>query len=929
MKLLLPSMTCKKTPLALCIASLLMTPTLSANTLVGTISDQQQKARFEGAKLELLELRKSTISGRDGAYRFNQLPAGTYTLKVSYLGAAPFTTQITISDNQVTQQPITLQNKSNTMDDILVLGQRAGQMGALNRQKNAANIKAIVSSDSIGQLPDKNAAEALQRLPGMFIARDQGEGRFVGIRGIDPNLNNVSINGVNVPSPEAGVRSVAMDVLPSELIQSLEVSKTVTADMDASAVGGSIEVKSLSAFDRQAQSYSLTVQGSHNQQVDKTSPKLSASFSDIYELNNHYTLGLATAVSWFKRDFGSLNMETDGGWGEFEAEDSLSGDDIAYFGAEEIEQRHYLITRERLGAALNLDLHSATNDKYYLRTLWSDFSDDEYRLRNEYKFAKGTIVSSGLTDMSAQFIDAKMDRDTKDRYEVQQILSVVGGAEIQLTDWFLEYNLGYSKSNEKEDNRLDVSFAGKGLDLGYQVGTLPRLNQSASAGELKNFELDEVLLANNLSEDKALSTQIDLSKEFVWQGYNSQLKFGAKYSRREKINKVDTVIYDGGFDDITAAQFSAAVPNYSLGAFGPGLNRQQLRDYVKANSTQFDINQNDTDIESLGQSYRSEEDILAAYIMLSLDIDQLDIITGMRYEGTQFSTKGHKVELVVDDVNDSQTVNITPWQVNKDYNYLLPSLNLRYQHSDKLISRFAATQTIARPTFSDSAAYALIETQSIEKNGKITTVRQAEVGNPELDPYKSINLDLSLEYYPSKVGVLSAGLFYKDIDNFISQQEVQDNGQWQGFKQVMQAVNGGSAALTGLELAWHKQFDSGFMFASNATLIDADAALPNQSDTVANLMLGFENSAVSTRLSVSYQSESYQFTENSRRVMQASHTQLDFSAKYYFNERAQVYFNATNLTDEPFYLYHGTASNNYQYEEYGRSFELGLTITSL
>lgn len=141
-------------------------------------------------------------------------------------------------------------------------------------------------------------------------------------------------------------------------------------------------------------------------------------------------------MSWFKRDFGSLNMETDGGWGEFEAEDSLSGDDIAYFGAEEIEQRHYLITRERLGAALNLDLHSATNDKYYLRTLWSDFSDDEYRLRNEYKFAKGTIVSSGLTDMSAQFIDAKMDRDTKDRYEVQQILSVVGGAEIQLTDWF-------------------------------------------------------------------------------------------------------------------------------------------------------------------------------------------------------------------------------------------------------------------------------------------------------------------------------------------------------------------------------------------------------------------------------------------------------------------------------------------------------------
>ena len=929
MKVLSPANPRKKTPLALAMASLLMVPTSYANTLLGKVSDAQQKAHFEGAKLELVELRKTTVSDRDGSFRFNQLPAGQYTLTVTYLGAAPISHLVEISDGQVTEQLIQLKSKTNTMDDILVLGQRAGQMGALNRQKNAANIKTIVSSDSIGQLPDQNAAEALQHLPGIFIARDQGEGRFVGIRGIDPNLNNVSINGVNVPSPEAGVRSVAMDVIPSELIQSLEVSKTVTPDMDASAVGGSIDVKSLSAFDRQGQSYSLTAQGSYNQQVSATSPKLSGSFSDVYTLSDEYTLGLATAVSWFKRDFGSLNIETDGGWGDFEAEDSVTGDDVAYFGSEEIEQRHYLITRERLGAALNLDLHAKNHDKYYLRTLWSDFSDDEYRLRNEYKFAKGHIDSTSVTATSAQFSDAKMDRDSKDRHEVQQILSVVTGAQLQLNAWSLDYNLGYSKSNEKERGRLDVSFAGKGLDLGYRAAQIPELSQSPAAHDLQQFELDEIATANNIAQDESLSAQFDLSKDFVWQGYNSQFKFGAKYSSREKTNTVDARIYDGGFDDITASDFASAPPDFALGQFGPGLSRDSLQQFFSTHSGSFELNQSESDIESYGQSYRSEEDILAAYAMLSLDLDQLDIIAGVRFEGTDFYTQGQKVTLLVDETSDSETVEITPWQQSKDYDHWLPSINIRYQHSDKLISRFAATQTIARPSFSDSAAFQLIESETTIEDGQIETERKAEVGNPYLDPYKSTNLDLALEYYPTRVGVISGGLFYKDIANFISQQEVQDNDQWDGFKQVIQAVNGGSASLTGIELAWNKQFDSGWMFASNATFIDADDQLPNQSDTVANLMVGFENAHLSARLSATYQSESFQFEENDRPVMQASHNQLDFSAKYYLSEQTHVYFNAINLTDEPFYLYHGSQQYNYQYERYGRSFELGFTLNSL
>ncbi|WP_149982132.1 TonB-dependent receptor [Pseudoalteromonas rhizosphaerae] len=911
-----------------CCGILYATPALADGRVQGRITDASQSVYFGGAKVSVKELNLNTVSNRDGSFSFNKLPAGDYTLVVDYIGAPSVEQKITVVDSQVFTQQIIIGEQQEAIDNIIVYGQSAGQAGAINRQKNATNLKSVVSADSIGQFPDQNAAEALQRLPGIFIARDQGEGRFVGIRGIDPNLNNVTVNGLNVPSPEAGVRSVAMDVLPSELIQSLEVSKTVTPDMDASAIGGSIEVKSLSAFDKAGESYSFTAQGSYNELESKTSPKLSGSYTNVYELDGGLDLGVATAISWFKRDFGSRNMETDGGWSEFDVEDAATGDKVSLFGAEEIEQRQYQITRERLGAALNLDLHSGATDKYYLRTLYSDFSDDEYRQRNEYKFSDGKLLDSN--ESGANFSGAEMDRDTKDRYEEQSILSLVLGGENQLDNWFVEYNVGYSKSEEKEPNRLDVTFAGKDIDMGYiaRVDT-PLLSQSTNAHDLSLFEMDKIEAANNLSEDEELSFKLDFSRDFVWQNNNGEFKFGFKHQNREKRNDVKVAIYDGDFLDALGSDFAAPAPDFDLGSFGPGLDRGAIQAFVRKNKEAFAFNSNESQVESDGQSYVSNEDITAAYAMVSMDIDKLHVVAGVRYEGTKFETQGNQVDLVVDKVSDTETVTTTPWQVSKDYDYFLPSLNLRYSISDKLVTRFAYTNTIARPTFSDSAAYQLIETETVEDEGVMVTERKAEVGNPALDPYESMNLDASIEYYPGSIGVLSAGVFYKDIDNFIIQQEVQDNGDWDGFDEVVQMVNGGKASLTGIELNWNKTFKSGFVLGANGTFIDADEKLPNQADTVANIIVGFENHAISTRLSASYKSESFQFDDADMAVYEDSHMQLDFSSKYYLNDNINVYFNATNLTDEPMYLYHGEKRYNYQYESYGRTFELGFTLSSL
>ncbi|WP_042148981.1 MULTISPECIES: TonB-dependent receptor [unclassified Pseudoalteromonas] len=909
--------------------SLISLSALADSNLEGRITDQSQSVYFDGAQIKIKELNLSTVSERDGSFRFPNVKQGTYTLQIHYIGIAPVEKQITISDGVDSSQNYVIGNASNGIENIIVYGQIAGQASALSQQKNAENLKSVVSADAIGQFPDQNAAEALQRLPGLFIQKDQGEGRFVGVRGIDPNLNNVSINGVNVPSPEAGVRSVALDVIPSELIQSLEVSKSVTPDMDANAVGGSIEVKSLSAFDREEQSDSFSTEASHNELVSKTSPKISGSFTDKFELKSGAELGVASALSWFKRDFGSHNMETDGGWSTIEVEDSHTDEDTEIFGAEEIEQRAYEISRERLGAALNFDLRTSTTDKYYLRTLYSDFSDDEFRLRNEYKFDKGQVAASSVTDSAAQYTDAQMDRDTKDRIQVQEILSLVAGGENKFDDWAFEYSVGYSKSSETEDGRIDTDFNGEGFDLGYSSnGKTPQLTYSADSQDLTNFAMDEVSYSDSLTEDEEISSRFDIKRYFTFDDHYGEFKFGAKYRSREKTNAVDATVYDGGFGDVTADEFATPAPDYALGEFGQGLDEDGLHDFVMMNKSTFDINQNESDIITQGESYINTEDVFAAYGMVTMDIEDWHIVAGVRYENTAFSTSGNKVDLIIDEVNDSESANIEAWQVDKDYDHLLPSLNVRYEFNDNLVTRFAYTNTIARPTFGDSAAYQMIESESTQDGNQIATERKAVVGNPDLDPYESSNLDFSIEYYPDRVGVISAGLFHKNIANFIEQRDVHDNGQWDGYDEVIQMVNGGNAKLSGVELAWTKTFNNGLLLGLNGTFIDADSQLPAQSDTFGNLMIGYENNAMSARLTATHKSESFRFYEADAAVYEAAHNQLDFSLKYNLNTSMQVSFNAINITDEPYYLYHGETQNNYQYEQYGRSFQLGFTIKS-
>ena len=904
---------------------------LADGRLEGQVVANDRTTLLEGARVRIEALDRTASTGRDGRFSFGQLPAGTHEVTVRYLGTEVEITSVTVQDNATARLNVVL---GGSMDEIVVRGIRAGQASALNQQKASDTIVRVVSADDIGALPDTNVAEAVQRVPGVFLERDQGEGRFIGIRGIDPNLNVTTINGLYVPSPESGARSVALDVIPSDLLAALEISKTFTPDMDMSAIGGTVNVRSLSAFDRQGRYLTVSAEGSYNGLVEDTSPKLAGSWSDTFSVGSgDDNFGIALAASWFDREFGSDNIETDGGWpADLETETGT-----IFQGAEEIEQRSYTVNRERFGFAANLDWRSDSS-RFYWRNLYSEFSDQEFRMRNEFKFDDGTPVAGDSN--SAQWDDAVIEKSMKDRLEEQTIISSVIGGENYVNEWTFDYSYGYSFSQEEEPQRLDTTFAGEDLDIGYtSVGQIPSLTAEAAAFDATTYQFDEFEYLDGDAEDEANTFRLNATYDIFSDRYNGDIKFGALYRTRDKTYDGETEIY-GSVNDFFMSDFGTPSPRYGLADFGPGVSAADLRSYFNANRDggNLEIDDEDTLVASALDDYELGEDVTALYLMSSVDAGNWRVVYGVRYEDTSFDAQGQAI--VVDEINGTGDPEIVATSFSQDYDNFLPSINLRYESGD-FVFRAAATQTLARPNFSELSPGGEI---TFEDDGG-ESVLEAEIGNPLLEPVEATNLDVSFEWYPGGVSVISAGVFYKRLENFIVVADVADSIDLTSLvgsaqvddAEVIQPINGDTANLLGIELGFVQQYESGFYVSANGTYVDSEATypdrdsktvLPRTPELVLNGALGWESNALGVRFAATYRDEALmgfeELDDPAFDVFQDTHLQLDLSAKWNITDELQLSVAAINLTDEPFYTYFGSRQFNAQYEEYGRTYSIGL-----
>ncbi|CAI8824768.1 TonB-dependent receptor [Pseudomonas chlororaphis] len=810
-------------------------------------------------------------------------------------------------------------DSTKNTEHLEVVGQAASIDQALKEQRSADSIKSVVHADGVGQLPDENVAEAAQRLPGISVERDQGEGRFVSVRGLGPDLNSVTINGTLVPAPESERRAVALDVLPSELVQSLSVIKTLTPDMDANSLGGTVDVQSLSAFDHKGLFYTGSSEASYDQNTHQTSPKFSGAISDRFSLGDGIdNFGVAAALSWQKRDFGSDNVETGGAW-DFEQSAKL----------QEFEQRDYDISRERAGGGLNFDYKPDDLSSYYLRTLYSRYKDSETRNATSLEFAE--------PQAAGEMGDAEGKRKLKQREETQEIQSYVFGGERMFGLWTLSGQAGYSRSSEDSPGHIaNAVFEGNDdfADSGFYDNDKPRPIVGQGFYNPANFSLDKVEWEKQRTTDTEKNLRLDLARDYDLSGYASQVKFGGKVSRRNKDNDLDAWVYKDfdelGFSDeqLNLSRFQKGSVDYRLGRFGPGISGGSIKQLIGG----LDRDAFFDETESRVNDFKIREDINAGYLMNTVDIDDWRFIAGLRYEGTEFEAKG----------TGATDGEFQSTATKRRYHHWLPGLHARYQLDKNTQLRAAWTKAVVRPTFGQLAPGFVIDDD------------EASFGNPDLKPLESSNLDLGIEHFMGRAGTVSAFVFYKDIKNFVYNTDLAGTGAWSNFSEAHTFANGDSAKLYGLELAYSQKFDwlpapwNGLLLGANATFSRSDAEikgfdaasgvnrkrsidLPNQSDTVGNLMLGWENDKLSLRLSANYKSdylyELASINDKAHDLHVDAQTFVDFSARYSLTKSLQLSFEAQNLTDEPYFVYTGHRSYNGQYEEYGPTYKLGLTFT--
>ncbi|MFI8717715.1 TonB-dependent receptor [Stenotrophomonas sp. NPDC077464] len=808
------------------------------------------------------------------------------------------------------------------LDRVEVRPQLESQTRAVDLKRSSDAIQDAVSSDAMGVYPDKNVAESLQRLPGVSVTRDQGEGRFVVVRGLDANLNSVSIDGIAVGTPEDSSRAAPLDVIPSDSTERLRVVKSPTPDMPGDAIGGAILVESASAFDRDGRSLRGKVEASHQDLSGHTSPKAAFNYSDVFA----DTFGVALGVNYQNRKFESDNSEVE--YGEY---DGGSEDELF---ANSLQHRKYEIERKRIGANLNVDWRPSEDSQYYLRTLYSQFDDAETRQRTIFNFGDGEVTALGnnqfrVDDLPADAIQKRMRYRTKKENTFAASL----GGENRLTNAVLDYKVGYTRTEERVNDEMEARFEYNGDDLAATVDQnsgIPRYTLSdASWMDNGNYDFDRFVVSPKRVDDKEHSAQVNIR----FDGDNSSYKFGLLGRWRDRDVDTDERELRVG-PDVALSDWTTTTPDHRGGSLGQGMSSDAMRRYWAQFGSQYSARPQDVGanaMTSLEEDYTASEDIFASYAMGTWDVGNLRIIGGVRVENTQFQATGNQVDVAA----NGRSYTVTPLTADRSYTNVLPGLHLRYDAGSDWVLRAAANKTVSRPSFGDIAP----------RIGYNRGDEEVRLGNPELDPYESKNVDLSFEHYFGSTGILSLGLFHKTIDGYIVNTVSDSDPEYPGFD-VTRVINGDKARVYGAEFNWQQQLGflpagwDGLLLGASGTWLntdfdpgldgraDDDFTLPRASKHVYSAHVGYEKAGFSTRLAAVYRSEYLDTLGDSAAydIFVAPNTQLDFSLDYKITDNVSVYLEAQNLLDKPLELYQGVRSRTLQNEEYGRTYALGLKV---
>jgi len=829
-------------------------------------------------------------------------------------------------------------------DDIVVTGQRGSLQRALDIKRDAIGVTDVASADEIGRLPDRNVAEVIEHLPGVGVTYDQGEGRYVAIRGVPSNLNNYTLNGIEIGNPDGTTRSLPLDIISGQLLNRVEVAKVKTADLDGQGIGGTINLVTQTAFDFKDR---FTIAGSVKAGYQELNHKVpvQADLSVAARFGHDEQFGLVLGASYSDRDFVSEGFYPDN-W------KPLAG--AARGGIpDNLKYTEYSLDRHRVGGTGSFDWHPNDHQTLYIRGVYSKFIENEVRPRYRLDFTTTpyTLNADGLTGFTNGVASSmtgtpgsgpERREDLRLDYKAKWLATGMVGGSTELGALKLDYEGAYSR-NETLDKfpiwqfrcnpgRVTFDFSDK------VYSATPDTECVANQMQFRQYTYQ-----HQLNTEKIWQGRIDATYDLGGLGTGSFIKVGAKYRATDR---------DFNQDNPTWVRASATANRWTLGQYGlggpaicvypnsadtdqcysnsPSFNIAALQAFTAANlgGALMPLDAATTLANNTLSDFQLTENVAAGYAMANLEFGVVTVTPGLRYEHTSLDITGYQLQ---------NGTTIIPAARSRSYDDFLPSLVVRIEPSHNTVFRLAYSTSLGRPEYS-----------TLSPGGSIDTINAAvSLGNPDLKPYRAQNLDATAEWYFARGGLLSVGVFAKFISNPIfSHATVLTNTVYNGVAYptltITQPFNAVDGDIIGIEAQYQQQFTmlpgllsglgvqlTGTLTSSTLTLPDGrSSTFPSQSKYLYGAEIFYQKGPVEASIAyhntgkalLAIGSPSYndQYNDDLRR--------LDAKASVGIFKSVRIFAEAQNLTDEPTRQYQaGNPDWLIQNERYGRTFYAGIS----
>lgn len=746
---------------------------------------------------------------------------------VSVLSFDPLSAQVARDREAIANEP-TGSAETADADEIVVTGFRKGEVEAVRAKRENFVVSDAIVSDDIGRLPDQNTAAALRRIPGISVQNDQNEPRFPSIRGLPPTYNRTQVNGAIVATGDnGGSRTVPLDTVPANFAQRLEVFKTITPEMDPNAIGGIINIVTRSALDSDGPFFNATaaytgIEQSKDVADERISWRANAQAGTRFGPDGQF--GVVGQVNYSVRNYDITQFENaTPSFREYTAAGapvdlgSPNGNDIPV----PVQERLFLYNnvRERIGGALTLEWEASPQLTMRLFGTYNRFKDNETRDENRLEQV-GNVTNQTAT--TGTFNSARNVINLNLPINSQEIWNVQYNARLEASDALrIDFDAIYSGAKGQEIGRAETFRSASSAAFAFDYDTsdfffefTPRNPASLANPALHPF-LSRTESLNTTNQD-IYEGRLNFTYDWALGDAEIELKAGGIFRRTDHVRNQDQTTFtlragSGVTYTLANAFLRKPLDVISGKVFDLAIDRDASLAFFNANRSAFDAATN-----NVNGDFTVTEDIYGGFVQARASFGDVEVLGGVRYERTDVTSGSVRVSGGV----------TTPSNNQGGFDDVLPSLHLRWNAAENVVLRAAWTNTIGRANFGDVTAR---ETLNIVAGNLPSLAR----GNPDLQPRKSMGLDASVEYYTNNDGLISVGVFYKDIKDeiySITSIETIDLGLGRGAEQVevTQPQNAQSATIFGIEAAIQQSltflpepFD-GLGVNLNATYVDSD-----------------------------------------------------------------------------------------------------------